>query len=151
MKVILYESGDGLGLPLVPSAIPRLVVLTGDDGASAVEHSLCPSFPNNSLHLCLHLSISSTIIITNGFTVHCWDLGLFFSFLFPYTVGRAFWTGDQPDARPLATQRTASTKNTNIHASSGIRTRDLSAERAKTVRASGRSAPLIGLFLRPRL
>jgi hypothetical protein len=49
MEINLYESEDGLGLPLVSLEIPRLVFLTGGDGTSAVEHSLCLSFPNNSL------------------------------------------------------------------------------------------------------
>jgi hypothetical protein len=43
-----------------------------------------------------------------------------FSFLILYTVCRTPWTGDQSDARPLRTQ-----DNTNIRASSGIRTHDL--------------------------
>jgi hypothetical protein len=34
------------------------------------------------------------------------DLGGFFSFLIPYTVCRTPWTGDQPVARPLPTNRT---------------------------------------------
>jgi hypothetical protein len=56
-------------------------------------------------------------------------LGLFFSFLILYTVGRTPWTGDQPFARPLPTHRTTHTQNKrihtpNIHALSGIRTHD---------------------------
>jgi hypothetical protein len=47
-------------------------------------------------------------------------LGLSFSFLILYTVGRTPWTGDQP-VRPLPTKT-----HTNIHASIGIRTHDLS-------------------------
>jgi hypothetical protein len=65
-------------------------------------------------------------------TVYLWlrnpslDLCRFFSFLFPYTVGRTPWTGDQPVARPLPTHMTTETQNkpTDIHALSGIRTHD---------------------------
>jgi hypothetical protein len=38
------------------------------------------------------------------------DLGRFFTFLIPYAVGRAPWTGDQPVARPLPTHRTTQTE-----------------------------------------
>jgi hypothetical protein len=47
-----------------------------------------------------------------------------FSLLFLYTIGRTPWTGDQPVARPLPTHRINA--HTDIHASSGIRTDDLS-------------------------
>jgi hypothetical protein len=39
------------------------------------------------------------------------DLGRFFSFLIPYTVGRTPWTGDQPVARLLPTHRTTQKRN----------------------------------------
>jgi hypothetical protein len=42
-----------------------------------------------------------------GSTVLLLELGRFFSFLFLYTVGRTPWTGTQPVAKPLLTQRTA--------------------------------------------
>jgi hypothetical protein len=38
-------------------------------------------------------------------------LGLFFSFLYPYTVGRSPWMGDQPVARPLFTHMATQTEN----------------------------------------
>jgi hypothetical protein len=43
-----------------------------------------------------------------------------------HTVGRTSWTSDQPVARPLPMHRTTQTQNkcTDIHASSGIRSRD---------------------------
>jgi hypothetical protein len=54
--------------------------------------------------LCAYLPIcDSTVLLL--------DLGLFFSFLIPYTVGRTPWTGNQPVARPLLTHRTTQTKN----------------------------------------
>jgi PDZ domain-containing secreted protein len=64
-------------------------------------------------------------------TIYLWlyspllDLGHFFSFLI-YTVCSTSWNGDQPVARPLATQRTTQTQNkrTQIHALSGTRTHD---------------------------
>jgi hypothetical protein len=44
------------------------------------------------------------------------------------TVGRALWTGDQPDARPLPTHTQDNTDTeetyTDIHASNEIRTYD---------------------------
>jgi hypothetical protein len=36
-------------------------------------------------------------------------------FLNLYTIGRSPWTGDQPDARPLPTQRTTQTENKRTH------------------------------------
>jgi hypothetical protein len=52
-----------------------------------------------------------------------WQL---FTFSNLYAVGRTPWMGDQPVARPLATQRTTQTQNKrkHIHTSSGIRTHD---------------------------
>jgi hypothetical protein len=50
-----------------------------------------------------------------GSTVLLLDLGLFFSFLILYTVGRIPWSGDQPVARPLPTHRTAQTRNERMH------------------------------------
>jgi hypothetical protein len=72
------------------------------------------------------------------------DLVHFFSFLILYKVGRISWTGDQLVARPLPTHRTTQT-HTDIHALSGIRTHDPAFERAKTVHALDRAAPVIGL------
>jgi hypothetical protein len=46
-----------------------------------------------------------------GSAVLLLDLGLFFSFLIIYTVGRTPWTGDQPVARPLSTHRTTQNKS----------------------------------------
>jgi hypothetical protein len=53
-------------------------------------------------------------------------LGRFFSFFIFYTVGKSPWTGDQPVAKPLATQDSTNTEktHTDIHALSGIRTND---------------------------
>jgi hypothetical protein len=46
-----------------------------------------------------------------GSTALSWAMPVFFSFLFFFTVGRTPWTGDQPIARPLPTQRAAQTQN----------------------------------------
>jgi hypothetical protein len=67
-----------------------------------------------SVYLSIYISIyGSTVLLLN--------LGRFFSFLIPYTVGRTSWTGDQPVERPLPTHRTTQTQNkrTDIHALSG--------------------------------
>jgi hypothetical protein len=45
------------------------------------------------------------------------DLGRFFSFLILYTVGRTPWTGDQPVARPLPTQRTTQKQDKPVQTS----------------------------------
>jgi hypothetical protein len=54
-------------------------------------------------------------------------LGLLFSYLILYIVGRITWTGEQPVARPLPTHR-INVHNTDIHALSGIRTHDPSVQ-----------------------
>jgi hypothetical protein len=69
----------------------------------------------------VHLSLSLWFYRTS-------DLGLFFSFLILYTVGRTPWTGDQTVARPLPTHRINA--RTHIHASSGIPTHDPSVRAA---------------------
>jgi hypothetical protein len=48
------------------------------------------------------------------------------------TFGRTFWTGDEPDGRPLPTQDSATQKDANIHSSSGIRKHDPIVRVAKT-------------------
>jgi hypothetical protein len=82
-----------------------------------------------------------TCLSIYGYTVLCYDLDRFFSFLILYTVGRTPWTGDQTVARPLPIPRTTQTQNkhTDIYALTGIRTHDPS------VRTSEDS-----LCLRPR-
>jgi hypothetical protein len=46
-----------------------------------------------------------------GSTTLRWGLAaFFFSFLILYAAGRTPWTGDQPVARPLPTQRTTNTE-----------------------------------------
>jgi hypothetical protein len=45
-----------------------------------------------------------------------------FSVIIRYTVGRTFWTGDQPVARPLPAHRINA--HTNIDTLSGIRTHE---------------------------
>jgi hypothetical protein len=66
----------------------------------------------------MHDNFTLSIVILLG-------LGLFFSFLILYTIGRTPWTGDQPVARPLPTHRTTQTQtHKDIHVLSGIRTHD---------------------------
>jgi hypothetical protein len=55
------------------------------------------------------------------------ELGLFFSFLILYTVGRTPWTGVQPVAKPLPAHRTTQTQNKRTQISNsaiGIQTND---------------------------
>jgi hypothetical protein len=64
----------------------------------------------------MYLSINQSIyLLICSSTVLLLDLGLFFSFLILYTVGRTPWTGDQPVAKPLPTPGTAKTRNTHRH------------------------------------
>jgi hypothetical protein len=52
-----------------------------------------------------------------GSTVVLLDLGLLFSFLILYTVGRNTWMGDQPVARPLPTYSITQIQNKCIQTS----------------------------------
>jgi hypothetical protein len=65
-----------------------------------------------SMELSIHPSIFSLIcllyLFIYSFTVIFWDLGCFFSFSTPYTVGRTLCMWDQSVARPLPTNRTHS-------------------------------------------
>jgi hypothetical protein len=77
--------------------------------------------------------------------------GLFFRFVFFWTVGRTASTSDQLVARPPPKHRTTQTQNKriytpNIHALSGIRTHDPSVDRAKTFHALDRAATVIGWY-----
>jgi hypothetical protein len=66
------------------------------------------------------------------------NLGHFFNFVILYTVGRTPWTGDQPVARCLPTQRTTQTQNKRTHTSIpwvGFEPTIPAFERAKTVHA----------------
>jgi hypothetical protein len=54
------------------------------------------------------------------------------------------WMGDQPLTRPLPTHRAT---HTDIHASSGIRTRNPVLGQVKTVRALGSAATVIRIFI----
>jgi hypothetical protein len=55
------------------------------------------------------------LICIYGSTVHLLDHGCFINFVILYTVGRTPWTGGQPVARSLPTQRTKQTQNKRIH------------------------------------
>jgi hypothetical protein len=77
-----------------------------------------------------------------------------FSFLILYTVGRTIWTGDQPVARPLPTQRTTQTQNRCTQTSMprvGFECTTPVFERAKMVHALGRAAIVIGEMITLRL
>jgi hypothetical protein len=60
------------------------------------------------------------------------------AFLILYAIGRIPWTGDQSDAMPLPTNGTTQiqNKNTNIHASCGIRIHNISPEVSSKCRQS---------------
>jgi hypothetical protein len=73
------------------------------------------------------------------------DLGRFFSFFIPYTVGRTPWTRDQSVARPLPTHRTTQTQNKRIQTSMprlGFERTTSVFQRAKTVHTSDHAGPL---------
>jgi hypothetical protein len=75
------------------------------------------------------------------------DIGDFFNFLILYTVGRTPWTGDQPVARPLPTNRTAKTQNKRTQTSMpqvGFEPTIPVFERAKRVHALDRAATVTG-------
>jgi hypothetical protein len=75
------------------------------------------------------------------------DLGLFFSFLILYTVGRTPWTGDQPVARPLPTHRPTQIQNKRTQTCMygvGFEPTVPVFDRAKMVHASDRVATVIG-------
>jgi hypothetical protein len=77
------------------------------------------------------------------------DLGRFFQFLNPYTVGRTPWTGDRSVARPLTTQRTTQTQNKHTQTSIPrvwFEPANPVLERAKTVHALDRAVFVIGIY-----
>jgi hypothetical protein len=51
------------------------------------------------------------VIYLYGSTVLLLDFGRFLNFFILYSVGRTPWSGDQPVAKPLPTQRTTQTQN----------------------------------------
>jgi hypothetical protein len=90
--------------------------------------------------LSIHPSIHRSTVLWLG-------LGLFFSFLILYTVGRTPWMGDQPVGRPLPTHRTTQTQNKRTETSMpwvGFETTFPTFEREKTVHALDRAATVIG-------
>jgi hypothetical protein len=106
----------------------------------------------------LAIRLSGTVV--NGDCVifshpyHLWlyspllDLGRFFSFLILYTVGRTPWTGDQPVAKPLRTNRTTQTRNKRTQTTVprvGFEPTIPAFERAQTVHALDRAATVIGV------
>jgi hypothetical protein len=82
-----------------------------------------------------------------GSTALCWTSAYFSVSRSTYTVGRTPWTGDQPVARPLPALRTAQTQNKRTPTSvpqMGFEATIPVFERAKTVHALDRAAPVIG-------
>jgi hypothetical protein len=74
-------------------------------------------------------------------------LGRFFSSFNVYIVGRTPWTGDQPVARPLPTDRTTQTQNKRTQTSlprEGFEPMILVFKLAKTVYALDRAATVVG-------
>jgi hypothetical protein len=71
------------------------------------------------------------------------NLGLFFSFLILYTVGRTPWTRDHPVAKPLPTHRTTQTQSKRTQTSMprvGLEPTIPVFEREKTVHVLDRAA-----------
>jgi hypothetical protein len=64
-----------------------------------------------------------------------------------YTDGRTPWTGDQPVARPLPTQRTTQTQNKRIYKHTCLEPMIPVFKRAKTFHALDRAATVIGFFV----
>jgi hypothetical protein len=70
-----------------------------------------------------------------------WNALFHFRFLILYTVCRTPWTGDKPDARPLATQENTNTEQTQTSMPwVGFEPTISVFERAKTFYASDRAA-----------
>jgi hypothetical protein len=93
------------------------------------------------------------LLLNSQISIYLWlyspllDLGLFFSFLIVYTVGRTPWTSDQHVARPLPTHRITQTQNKRTQTSmpgAGFEHTIFVFERAKTVHALPRAATLSG-------
>jgi hypothetical protein len=99
------------------------------------------SIETNFLFLSLSLSLSMALQSFGP-----WPLFLF-RFVILYTVGRTPWTGDQPIARPLPTNRTTQTQNKRTQTSMprvGYEPTIPMFERMKTVHALDCAAALIG-------
>jgi hypothetical protein len=105
-----------------------------------------PTYLPTYLSACLSVCLSVCPPIY-GSTVLLLDFGCLFSFLILYKVGMTLWTGDQPAARPLPTQRTTQTQNKRTKTSMpgvGFEPMIPAFKRAKTVHASDRAATVIG-------
>jgi hypothetical protein len=96
------------------------------------------------LSVCLSVCLSIYVSMTRS-PCGPWPL---FQFLNPYTVGRTPWKGDQPVARPLPTH--GINAHTDVHISSGIRTRDPSVragEDGSCLRPRGHRDRLLNIYL----
>jgi hypothetical protein len=96
-------------------------------------------------------------LVNSGQSIYLWlyspllDLGLYFSFLILYTVGRTPWTGDQLIARPLPTHRTTQTQNKRTQTflpGVGFEPMIPAFERRKTVHALDRAVTVSDDFMR---
>jgi hypothetical protein len=111
------------------------------------------SLQTNKRHFSVHVSCALESYLSMALQVLLLDLGRFFNFLIIYTVGRTFWTGDQPVARPLPTHRTIQTQNKRTRTFMpwvGFELTIPAFGRAKTVHALDRAATVIGYFWRLR-
>jgi hypothetical protein len=105
------------------------------------------------LSICLSVCLSVYLFVylcICGSTALCWALAAF-QFLNLYILGRTPWTGDQPVARPVPTDRTTQTQNKRTQTSVpriGFEPTIPVLERTKTVHASDRSATVIGSYTR---
>jgi hypothetical protein len=103
-----------------------------------------------SIYLSIYLSIRVSIYLSIYLSIalqFLLDLGRFFSFLLPHTIGRTPWTGDQPLARLLPAHRETKTQNKRTHTSMPwVRFEATISvfEQAKTVHALDRAATVIG-------
>jgi hypothetical protein len=95
-------------------------------------------------YLCIHSSIQQWLYSP------LLGPGCFFSFVIPYTAGRTPWTGDQPVARPLPTNRATETQNKCIQTlvpRVEFENTTPAFRRVMAVRASDREATVISGYL----
>jgi hypothetical protein len=119
-------------------------------------HTVHPSYLSMSFKIYICSVYEQVVAISHlltsslsGSTALLLGLGLSFSLLIYYTVGRTPWTGDQPVARPLPTHRTTQTKNKSTQTSMppvGFESTISMLERAKTLHADHCAAAVIGII-----
>jgi hypothetical protein len=84
------------------------------------SHSPAQKKQKKNMDICVHQTAFEPVIAILSLyvydcTVLLLDLGRSFTFLILYTVGRTPWTGDQPVARPLRTERHKHRINAHSH------------------------------------